>query len=88
MAKKLNRKCIIETHSENILLAIRNLVADKSSNLSPDDVIIYFIDSDEEQEAFVQEITIDEMGQLSTWPEGVFSEGFDLLAQIMQHREK
>ena len=49
---------------------------------------IYFIDSDEEQEAFVQEITIDEMGQLSTWPEGVFSEGFDLLAQIMQHRKK
>ncbi len=87
MAKKLNRKCIIETHSENILLAIRNLVADKSSNLNSDDVIIYFIDSDEEQEAFVQEITIDEMGQLSTWPEGVFSEGFDLLAQIMQHRE-
>lgn len=88
MAKSMNRKCIIETHSENILLAIRNLVADKSSNLSPDDVIIYFIDSDEEQEAFVQEITIDEMGQLSTWPEGVFSEGFDLLAQIMQHRKK
>ena len=87
-AKELNKKCLIETHSENILLAIRNLVADKSSKLNPDDVIIYFVDSDEEQEAFVQEITIDEMGQLSTWPEGVFSEGFDLLAQIMQHREK
>lgn len=88
MAKELNKKCLIETHSENILLAIRNLVADKSSNLNSDDVIIYFVDSDEEQEAFIQEITIDESGQLSTWPEGVFSEGFDLLAQIMQHREK
>lgn len=87
MAKKLNRKCIIETHSENILLAIRNLVADKNSNLNSDDVVVYFIDSDEEQDAFIQEITIDETGQLSTWPEGVFSEGFDLLAQIMKHRE-
>lgn len=87
MVVKSNQKCIIETHSENILLAIRNLIADKSSALNPDDVIIYFVDSIDE-EAFLQEITIDEYGQLSTWPEGVFSESFDLLAQIMSHRKK
>ena len=66
--------CIIDVHASH-------------ADLTPDYVIIYFIDGDVEQEAFVQEITIDAMGQLSTWPEGVFSEGFDLLAKIMQHRE-
>lgn len=88
MVKKYNRKCVIETHSENVLLAIRNLVADSESDLKPEDVVIYFVDTDDDNEAYLQTITIDEDGQLSTWPEGIFSESFDLLAQIMQHRKK
>ena len=70
------------------MLAIRNLVADRKSDLKSEDVIIYFVDTDDDNEAYLQTITIDEDGQLSTWPEGVFSESFDLLAQIMQHRKK
>ncbi len=79
-------KCVIETHSENFLLAIRNMVADKTTRLKAEDVVVYFVDS-EDDEAILQTITIDDEGRLSTWPEGIFSESFELLSQIMKHQE-
>ncbi len=80
-----SKKYIIETHSENIILAIRKLISDPNSDLSPDDVIIYFIDTDGES-AYLDKIMINQSGELTSWPTGVFSESFDLMAEIMKNR--
>ena len=85
-AKQFNRQCIIETHSENILLAIRNAVVRKDLKLESTDVAIYYIDSDGD-ESFIQKIEIDKDGHLSSWPTGIFSESFDLLGEIKKNSE-
>lgn len=80
------KKYIIETHSENIILGIRKMISDSESALSSKDVIIYFIDTDGES-AYLDKIEIDETGGLSAWPTGVFSESFDLMADIMKNKK-
>lgn len=76
-----DNKYIIETHSENILLRLRKLIVDENSPLTSEDVIIYWIDSDEEEHN-VKEITINENGVLSDWPDGVFNENHDEIIAI------
>lgn len=84
-AKETNKKYLIETHSENFLLGLRKIVSDRSCAFSADDIIIYFVDADEEG-AYLTPITMDENGELSWWPAGIFSESFDLLSAIMKNR--
>ncbi len=74
-------KYIIETHSENILLRLRKLIVDENSNLSSDDVVIYWIDI-EDDEHYIDKITIDEYGELSDWPTGVFNENVEEIMEI------
>lgn len=83
-AKRLGRKYLIETHSENILLGFRKMITDPAVDFNPDDIIIYFVDTDENT-AFLRRIEIDANGNLSTWPEGVFGEGYELLMDIMRN---
>jgi predicted ATPase len=45
-------------------------------------VVIYFVDEDDEG-ASLRKITIDANGMLSSWPEGVFNESYDLLKKII-----
>ncbi len=73
------KRYVIESHSENMLLCFRKMVHE--GLLHPDDVIVYFIHN-EDAEATLQKITINREGRLSSWPEGVYSEGFDLMASI------
>lgn len=49
-------------------------------------MVIYFIDTDGES-AYLDKIEIDETGELTTWPTGVFSESFDLMAEIMKNKK-
>ena len=82
-SKRINQNYIIETHSENLLLGLRDAVVDPNIDFSPDDVIIYFVDEDEEDgSAYLREITIDDEGMLSEWPSGVFNESYELLSTI------
>lgn len=85
-ALSTGKKYVIETHSENIILGIRKLISEPQSALSPKDVIIYFVDTDGES-AYLDKIEIDETGGLTTWPTGVFSESFDLMAEIMKNKK-
>lgn len=71
-----NHRYIIETHSKNILLGIRSAVVNKSIPLKKEDVVIYFVD-DSEGSASLREITINDNGELSDWPEGVFNEAYE-----------
>lgn len=82
-SKENNQRYVVETHSENLLLGLRDAVVDEKINFSPEDVIIYFVDEDEEDgSAYLRKITIDEDGMLSDWPTGVFNESYDLLSEI------
>lgn len=73
------KRYVIESHSENMLLCIRKLVHEKV--LRTNDIIVYYVHNDDGN-ASLQEISINENGLLSSWPEGVFSEGFDLMSSI------
>lgn len=82
-SKRNKQNYVIETHAENLLLGLRDAVVDPKIDFSPDDVIIYFVDEDEEDgSAYLREITIDEEGMLSEWPSGVFNESYELLTTI------
>jgi predicted ATPase len=74
---------VIETHSENILLGLREAVVDKNVDFYSDDVVIYFVDEDE-MGSYLKRITISDNGELSDWPNGVFNESYELLKSIMQ----
>lgn len=68
-----NKQYLIETHSQNFILRLRKLVAE--GKLNPDSINIYYIDFNEEKnESVLNEITVDRLGRVSFWPEGVFSE--------------
>ena len=78
-AKQSGRKFIIESHSENFVLGLRKLVAQKQ--LRPEDVAIYYIDHDGES-ATAQLYEIEKDGSMKDWPTGVFAEDFQLLKEI------
>ena len=83
-AKLLNKKYLIESHSENFILGLRNLVANHDVDFSSDDVIIYYVNRDDTG-AVLDKIEILPNGELTTWPVGIFSESFDLMSEIMEH---
>jgi predicted ATPase len=67
------RHYLIETHSQNFVLRLRKMVA--SGVLKPEDLAIYYVDFDEEEnESTIRLIEVDEFGRVSFWPEGVFNE--------------
>jgi hypothetical protein len=63
---------VVETHSEGILLRIRRRVAE--GQFDPGDVAVYFVQ--DEPRPHVVKVTINELGELDAWPEGVFLEGY------------
>lgn len=74
--KDVNKRYLIETHSQNFVLRLRRLVADKTMN--KDDLIIYYVDFDENSNTSkLQKIDVDELGRVSYWPPNVFSETLD-----------
>ena len=83
-AKQLNKKYLVESHSENFILGLRNLVANHDVDFSSDDVIIYYVNHDDTG-AILDKIEILPNGELTTWPVGIFSESFDLMSEIMEH---
>jgi hypothetical protein len=66
-------RLIVETHSENFILRVRQWVA--RGELKPEDVIIYWVD-DTQSGSTIKPIRIDETGEVDDWPTGVFSEDF------------
>jgi len=78
---------IIETHSEHIINGIRvasiqNIIPNKNISIN------FFNMNIEESEPTVTEITIDEKGSLSNWPEGFFDQQEKDIAEIFKNRVK
>lgn len=70
-----NKKYLIETHSQNMLLRLRSLVA--AGVISPDSIKVYFVDFDEENGVSeLISIDVDAKGDVSFWPENIFNESF------------
>ena len=90
-AKTTDQRFLVESHSENFLLGLREAVVDKDNPLKPEDVVIYFIDDngdDFSSGAYLKKIEIDENGDLSSWPAEVFDEDFNLLMEIQRKAEE
>lgn len=67
------KRYLIETHSQNFVLRLRRLVAEKK--LNKDDLVIYYIDYDQQQgESNLKRINVDEKGKVDYWPTNIFSE--------------
>ncbi len=68
-----NKKFLIETHSQNFILRMRRLVAEKV--LNQNDIAIYYVDFDQDKnESNLSEIKVDQNGGVQSWPEGIFGE--------------
>lgn len=78
-AKLCRGQVIVETHSENLLLRIRRLIAEGAD---PTLVGLYWVDEQEDGHSTVRRIHIDEDGNLDWWREGVFSEGYEEVRAI------
>lgn len=76
---------VVESHSANVLLALRRAVCNPDVNLSSSDVVVYFIDAEAQQQ--ITKIEILENGDLTSWPTGVFGEGFDLMQDILRFKK-
>lgn len=76
-----NGPLIVETHSEIFLIRARRRVAE--GKLNPDDIVIYWVD-DEEEFSLLQPIHLNAQGELSDWPESVFSEDYYELLALQQ----
>ncbi len=83
---------IVETHSKNFLLGLQDMVVDRNIPLTKDDVIIYFVDETEDGFAYLRPITINDEGDLSYWPKGVFEESSaiydDIERKVFANREE
>lgn len=77
---------ILETHSENIILRLRRLVV--QGKLSKDDVVIYWINDEDRPGSKITEITLDQDGDISDWPKGVFSEDYEEVLAIREAQKK
>ena len=87
-SKENNQTFIIETHSENIILRLRKLIVENDFGFTEDDLVIYWIEDAELKGKELREITVDEEGVLSDWPEGVFNEGMKEILEMQKALRK
>lgn len=65
-------RVLVETHSEHLINGLRRYIVSKKTPVQPEDLSIWYFDrpSALKEELFVQEITMDEQGNLSDMPDG------------------
>lgn len=81
-------RVIIETHSEHIVNGIRRMIVEGKTEISHEDMTIYFFQN-YNGEKDIMEITMDEFGNLSDFPEDFFDQiRQDTLAIIRTNRDR
>ena len=69
---------IVESHSEHFLRRLQRRIAEEA--IAPDDIAMYFC-STQKQGSIIQELEVDDYGNISNWPENFFGDEMgDLLA--------
>ena len=74
------RPMIIETHSEMVLLRVRRWITEK--RLPADCVLVYWVHTEPGHGSILQKIRINEGGEMSSWPHGVFIEDYEEILAI------
>jgi hypothetical protein len=72
---------IVETHSEHLLHRIQRRIAEEG--VSRDDVALYFIDA-ERGRSEIQELKVDEYGNITNWPQDFFGDEMGDLAAMTE----
>lgn len=74
---------IIETHSEHIINGARLYLAERKNT---EKMSVYFLMKNENENTKVEEIKIDEYGELTHWPEGFFDQSIIDLKKLLKIR--
>ncbi len=70
--------CVIETHSEHLVVRLQSYLADPEVPLRPEEVALYYVYPGADGHKVVKEIRTDETGGfLDEWPQGFFPERLD-----------
>lgn len=81
-------RVIIETHSEHIVNGIRRMIVEGKTDMSHENLTIYFFQN-KDGERNIMEISMDENGNLSAFPEDFFDQvRQDTLAMLRINRKK
>jgi predicted ATPase len=79
-------RMLVETHSENVLLGVQIQIVKRE--ISPDDVLVYWVKQDEDGSSHVFRATFDTEGYLRGFPENVFNEDLELARKLLDLREQ
>lgn len=79
-------RMLVETHSENFLLGVQLQIVQKQ--ISPDDVLIYWVGQEEDGSSYAQQITFDNEGYPRGFPESVFHEDLELARLLIELRDQ
>ena len=81
-----NVQLIVESHSEHFLTRLQRRIAEEK--IKPEEVAIYFVDN-KEGKATIEELRINEYGEIENWPENFFGDEMgDLAAQALASIER
>ncbi len=89
-ANKRGGTVIVETHSENLILRVRRRIAERADGIDPSLVALYWVDERSDGYSEIKPIPILPNGDVTNWPKGVFSEGYEEVKALgraqRQHR--
>jgi predicted ATPase len=80
-------RVIIETHSEHIVNGIRRMIVEGKSEMSHEDMTIYFFQN-KDGEKDIKEITMDYIGNLSEFPVDFFDQVRQDMLELMKLERK
>lgn len=83
-AAGIDRKILIETHSEHFIRALQVIIADPDKRLTKDMVKVYYVDKDKNGDSYIKEMRMNEFGQFEEpWPSGFFDRAYDLSMELL-----
>ena len=83
---RTGRQVIVETHSEHILLRVRQRVLQGAQKgLGTEDVSLIHVARDKNIAGQARVLPIDALGQVENWPEGFFSEANNERMALLEH---
>ncbi|MCK4260293.1 MAG: DUF3696 domain-containing protein [Halanaerobiales bacterium] len=85
VTKDRDCKILIETHSEHLIRKLQVLVADPDVEISKDDVVIYYVDKNEDNSSTVKRLEMNSKGQFTEkWPAGFFDKSYELTRELIR----
>ena len=71
-----NKKILIETHSQNLMIRLRTLIA--KGMVKREDIALYYVDYDKEAgKSNLREVNVKDNGEVDNWPVHMFRETLD-----------